>query len=133
MWLLPPVGGKAPYVVKMSEWVSVTVEFWSWRNFDLMFPGATQFLPWHYRRQTKTINISQSFQDCMQLKTKVFLAEISLVNWCDWGIRKLKGKFFSLKREHFAVEIWFSKLCRSKDMIYSVPAVTLCEVINLSR
>lgn len=35
---------------------------------------------------------SQSFLDCMQLKTKVFLAEISLVNSCDQGITKLKRK-----------------------------------------
>ena len=30
LWLLPPTGGEAAWVVKISEWVSETIEFWSW-------------------------------------------------------------------------------------------------------
>ena len=45
LWLLPPTGGEAAWVVEISEWVSEwvseTIEFWSWPNFDPMFPDAT--------------------------------------------------------------------------------------------
>ena len=39
--LLPPTGGEAAWVVEISEWVSEIIKFWSWPNFDPMFPDAT--------------------------------------------------------------------------------------------
>ena len=29
------------HICSQDEWVSVTIAFWSWPNFDLMFPGDT--------------------------------------------------------------------------------------------
>lgn len=61
----------------------------------------------------------------MQLKTKVFLAEISLVNSCDQGITKLKRKCLFGRKSILLFKSDTTE--RSKDMIYLVPPVTLKE------
>lgn len=50
--------------------------------------SCLQFPLWHHSRQQKRINITHTFSDCAQLKTKVFLEDIS---WC---VMKLGGNFF---------------------------------------
>ena len=54
IFVLPPIGGKAKNVLMMSkwviEWVIVTIEFWSWPNFDPMFPFSNYCL---FRSTTK--------------------------------------------------------------------------------
>lgn len=50
--------------------------------------SCLQFPLWHHTRQQKRINITHTFSDCAQLKTKVFLEDIS---WC---VMKLGGNFF---------------------------------------
>ena len=127
--------------VSSSRWESECVNEFKNRililtQFDPMLPGPTYcffflssltfaldtqlsslllwflaFLPWHYGRQQKTVNISLPFQDCARLVDKRsfpcrnILIVVVDASWKLWG-----KKIFSLKREHLTD--WISDLSR---------------------
>lgn len=104
-WLLPPqVGEKNSdldpiltqcFLVLLNVFFGVSSKLDTRTKYTVEISPSVisgfPFSPWHYGRQHETINISQSFQDCTWLKTKVFLAELSH--------HETRGKISLLRRE----------------------------------
>ena len=98
-------------VCRRNEWVSVTIEFRSWPNFDAMFPGATHC----FGVLQKTINISQWFSEG-GWKYKTLLCRNILWVWSAHHETKRK-RFFLEKRKYLHLNQRI-KPVRSEDVIF---------------
>ena len=120
--LLSAIGGEATYVVKMSEWVMVTIEFQSWSSFYPMFTVLHLLCSGVLE---KTMTNSWMAHE----KTELFLKKYLIR--CDRHIMKnLKESFFLWRGVFYRVNQRVMP-STSKDAFYLVLAVTLQKMINI--
>ena len=118
--LFKHIFGRSTHGNDFFESLRISLGISTWLHFfPVLLIFSTEYLQ-------KTINVLQSFQD-KALPCRNALKGVTGGSW------KLRGKIFSLRREY--VTVWISELGPVDPKVYffSVLAVTLQKIINVSK